>query len=132
MGTKDLDRRFGNIAMEKGFVTIDHLIKAITIQVMEEMATGVRKLIGQILYERGQITENQLEEVLKELKIAPKLFIGEIFALEPERDIHERDKHRHLHQGSDDCSKDLAGFESEHDHRDGDGQFEIVRGGRKG
>jgi hypothetical protein len=72
MTSTDLDRRFGNIAMEKGFVTIDQLIRAITIQVMEEMETGVRKLIGQILHERSQITKNQLEEVLNELKTIHK------------------------------------------------------------
>lgn len=67
MALKDLDRRFGNIAMAKGFVTIEQLVGAITVQVMEEMESGVRKLIGHILHERGQITETQLEEVLKEL-----------------------------------------------------------------
>ncbi|MFH0731146.1 MAG: hypothetical protein V2B19_32980 [Pseudomonadota bacterium] len=69
---KDLDRRFGNIAMEKGFVTIEQLVHAITIQVMEEVEKGIRKLIGNILNEQGQISEAQMEEVLKELMKDPR------------------------------------------------------------
>ena len=58
------EKRFGNIAVEKGFITLDQLITALEVQVQEEMEKGERRLIGQILLEMNVITSDQIKEVL--------------------------------------------------------------------
>ena len=57
--------------------------------------------------------------------------IGKILALEPQSDIDQADQDRHLHQGTDHGGKGLARINAEDRHRHGDGQFEIIGGGRK-
>ena len=37
METEHLEKRFGVLAVEKGFVTADHVIEALRIQVIEDM-----------------------------------------------------------------------------------------------
>ena len=58
------DKRFGFVAVELGFITTEHLFDALKTQVIEEMETGKRQLIGQILYKKGYITSIQIDEVL--------------------------------------------------------------------
>ena len=58
-------KRFGIIAVEKGFITKDHLSQALEIQIEENAEGGQHRLIGQILLDNGQITEAQIDEVLK-------------------------------------------------------------------
>jgi hypothetical protein len=57
-------KRFGTIAIEKGFLTKAQLIEALEIQAEENVNHGAHRLIGQILLEKGYITEGQIEEVL--------------------------------------------------------------------
>ena len=71
MVLRDHDRRFGNIAIEKGIVTIEQLLKAITIQVREEAETGKRKLISTILNEQGELAEEPAKEIFKEMVLIP-------------------------------------------------------------
>lgn len=61
------DRRFGNIAMEKGFITSDDLTEALKIQVEEEFEFEDRRLIGQILFGLKKMTVDQIKEVVAEL-----------------------------------------------------------------
>lgn len=66
--TSDLCRRFGAIAVRKGFVTIDEMKAAIMEQIDDNISGREHRLLGSILLSRGLITERQIEEVLPELK----------------------------------------------------------------
>lgn len=59
-----LDKRFGVVAIEKGFITLENLIEAMEIQVKEDLDGSEHRLIGQILWERGFISAEQINEVL--------------------------------------------------------------------
>jgi hypothetical protein len=59
-----LDKRFGILALEKGFVTADQVVDALKTQVEEDISSGTHRLIGRILLEKQVITLSQLDEVL--------------------------------------------------------------------
>jgi hypothetical protein len=59
-----LDKRFGVIALEKGFVTAEQVVDALKTQVEEDLSLGTHRLIGRILLEKQVITLSQLDEVL--------------------------------------------------------------------
>jgi hypothetical protein len=61
------ERRFGDIAIEKGFITSNDLTEALNIQVQEEIECRDRRLIGQILLGRDNMTVGQIKRVLAEL-----------------------------------------------------------------
>ncbi len=61
------ERRFGNIAIEKGFISSDDLKEALKIQVQEEIEFNDRRLIGQILFGLDKMTVTQIRVVLAEL-----------------------------------------------------------------
>ena len=56
-------KRFGNIAVEKGFISSSQLVEALEIQVTEEIENGKRRLIGEILLDLNFNTEEQIKEV---------------------------------------------------------------------
>ena len=60
-----LHKRFGTIAVEKGFITKAQVLQALKIQAEENIGNGQHRLLGQILLENEVITEDQIEEVLK-------------------------------------------------------------------
>jgi hypothetical protein len=64
MSKQKIDNRFGVVAIEKGFITSEQLIVALDIQIHEELEGSERRLIGQILIDKGQITSDQIDEVL--------------------------------------------------------------------
>ena len=67
-GTVQADRyekRFGVIAIERGFITPEDLFEALKIQVREELEGGSHRLIGEVLLARDCITIAQVEEVLE-------------------------------------------------------------------
>ena len=64
-----LDKRFGALAIEKGFITLEHLIDAMKIQILENTDGSDHRLIGQILWEEGYIKTEQIKEVLKTMGI---------------------------------------------------------------
>jgi hypothetical protein len=59
-----LDKRFGVIALEKGFVTAEQVVDALKTQVEEDLSLGTHRLIGRILLEKQVLTLSQLDEVL--------------------------------------------------------------------
>ena len=65
MPVKKLDKRFGTVAMEKGFVEPEHMFEAMKIQILENLEGTEHRLIGQILWEKGYITTKQIDEVVK-------------------------------------------------------------------
>ena len=64
MVEKELDKRFGTIAVKKGFVTQEQLIQAFSIQVAENLEKGEHRLIGAILLDQGLMTIQQIDEVI--------------------------------------------------------------------
>ena len=62
--------RFGQIALNKGFVTADHLKKALTEQVNKDFSGKFmpRRRIGEILFEKGWIRNKHIDVILKEQK----------------------------------------------------------------
>jgi predicted nucleotide-binding protein (sugar kinase/HSP70/actin superfamily) len=69
MSIERLDKRFGTIAIEKGFITLDHLFESLEIQCTEDLEGIKRRLLGQILLEKGYITNTQINEVLQSMGI---------------------------------------------------------------
>ncbi len=61
-------KRFGFIAVEKGFITADQLVEAFKVQVLEEIEKEKHRLIGAILFEHGFITLPQIDEVLQSMQ----------------------------------------------------------------
>ncbi len=66
MAIDNLDKRFGTIAVAKGFITPDQLIEALTTQIKENLGGNQHRLLGTILREMGFMTIQQIDEVLKE------------------------------------------------------------------
>ena len=64
METEHLEKRFGILAVEKGFITADQLIEALKIQVMEDIEKGKHRLVGRILLDQGLITLSQIDDLL--------------------------------------------------------------------
>ena len=69
MPVKKLDKRFGTLAIEKGFVEPEHIFEAMEIQILENLQGSEHRLIGQILWEKGYITTKQIDEVVKSMGI---------------------------------------------------------------
>jgi len=61
------EKRFGIIAIEKGYVTPDDLIEALRIQVQEDIGQEKHQRIGEILVTKGKMTDAQVEDVLEAL-----------------------------------------------------------------
>jgi hypothetical protein len=74
METEHLEKRFGVLSVEKGFVTADHVIEALRIQVIEDMQKGKHRLIGRIFLEQGLMTISQIDEVLASIGKGLPLF----------------------------------------------------------
>jgi len=58
------EKRFGIIAIEKGYITAEDLIKGLTIQVDEDVRRIPHRFLGQIFFEMGLMTDKQVDEVL--------------------------------------------------------------------
>ena len=60
-----LEKRFGTIAVEKGFTTKEQILEAMKQQVEEDLDGLEHRRIGSILYSLGYITIPQINEVLE-------------------------------------------------------------------
>ena len=62
-------RKFGQIAVNRGFINIEQVNEALTEQMSLNSFGRLRprKLIGEILFENGWITLQQIEIILKEI-----------------------------------------------------------------
>jgi hypothetical protein len=61
------EKRFGLIAIEKGYITPNDLIEALKEQIEEDVHKRKHRLIGNILRARGKMTDEQIQDVLKGL-----------------------------------------------------------------
>jgi hypothetical protein len=64
-----LDKRFGAVAIDKGFISLEQLFEAMKIQISENTKGIEHRLIGQILWEKGYISSEQINEVLESMGI---------------------------------------------------------------
>lgn len=65
MSVAKLTKRFGIIAIEKGFITKEQFVEAMAVQIENELE-GIRaKNLGTILSELGYMTEEQINEVVR-------------------------------------------------------------------
>lgn len=65
MVVEKLDKQFGIVAIENGFINPEQLLEAMKIQVYEDLEGAKHHLIGEILRAEGSITTDQIDEVLK-------------------------------------------------------------------
>ena len=65
MSEGKLVKRFGTVAVGKGFITPENLYEAVKIQILENLGSYDHRLIGQILLKLGYINTEQIKEVLK-------------------------------------------------------------------
>ena len=61
------EQRFGEVAVEKRFITFNQLLEAMTIQVKEDAGSGVHRLLGEILIDIGFMSASQVNGVLNEM-----------------------------------------------------------------
>ncbi len=64
MRKKEIDLRFGKVAVKKGFITVEQLIRAMELQIKENISNKRHRLIGKILLDEGLITDAQIFKVL--------------------------------------------------------------------
>lgn len=68
MDSGHLEKRFGLVAVEKGFVTPEQVREALDIQFTENMAKRKHRFIGTILVDKGYMKHSQISEVLKAME----------------------------------------------------------------
>ncbi len=66
--SKKFCARFGVISVNKGFVTADQMKTALIEQADDNIAERPHRLIGRIFFEKGWMTDNQIDTVLNELE----------------------------------------------------------------
>jgi hypothetical protein len=62
------DKRFGVIAVEKGFISKEQLYEAIKTQIDEDLQSMPHRLIGRILIRLGYLTDGQAQEILIKMR----------------------------------------------------------------
>jgi hypothetical protein len=67
MAEARLRKRFGSVAVKKGFISVEQLIEAVKIQVREDVEKGESRRIGRILLDLKFITKEQYDDVRKSL-----------------------------------------------------------------
>ena len=65
MMTEQLEKRFGTIAVAKGFITKAQLFESISVQLEQNLAGMEHSPVGSILYSLGYITISEIDEVLE-------------------------------------------------------------------
>ncbi len=62
---KHYQKRFGTIAVDKGYISEDQLIQALEMQAKENVTEGKHRLLGQIFVDEGLLTNEQVDEILE-------------------------------------------------------------------
>lgn len=75
---KHFHKRFGTIAVDKGYINDDQLIKALEIQAKENVMEGKHRLLGQIFVEESLLTAAQVDDILETMnqRIVYMLAVG--------------------------------------------------------
>ncbi len=64
---KKFDKRFGLVAIKKGYIAFEQAYEALVTQVTEELEGLKRRPIGEILFKKGYMTSIQVDRVLKSM-----------------------------------------------------------------
>ncbi len=70
-----MEKRFGYIAVDKGFINEEQLAEAMMLQIREDLGGQPHRLIGQILLALGHIQKHQISQVLGAMRL-PLAFCG--------------------------------------------------------
>ena len=62
---KHYHKRFGTIAVDKGYISEDQLIETLKMQAKENVKEGKHRLLGQIFLDEGLLTTTQVDEILE-------------------------------------------------------------------
>lgn len=62
------DKRFGVVAVERGFITKEQLFEALRVQIEEDLDGERHSLIGIILVRLGYLTAEQADDILGIMK----------------------------------------------------------------
>lgn len=68
MAASDREKKFGKIAIEKGYITESQLDSVIDAQMNDEIWDRKHRVISTILFHSGYITGQQIDEVLQVMK----------------------------------------------------------------
>lgn len=68
MSLFQLEKRFGDFAVQNGFITEEQLAEAMMIQIEEDLCGLEHRLVGQILLSLGYIDETQILKVLSDMR----------------------------------------------------------------
>lgn len=68
MPTRNLEKRFGTIAVKKGYITEGQLNSALDAQMVDTLQQRRHRVLGTILFEQGYINVEQIDEVLGAMK----------------------------------------------------------------
>jgi hypothetical protein len=71
-------KRFGTLAVEKGFITDRQLMGAIKIQSCDDMEGRDHRVIGTILFEQGYMNTKQVDHVLRSMAVSTKDPLGRV------------------------------------------------------
>jgi len=71
-------RRFGVVAIEKGFITQDQLNEALKAQVEENVEKHEHRFVGTILFGLSYITREEIIEVLETAEMEKRIMSGEM------------------------------------------------------
>lgn len=79
---KPFEKRFGMIAVGKGFITLEQLLEAMKIQISDDVDDKKsHRLIGDVLIEMGLLNPPQIGEVLdsmdRDMRIHEKIDVRE-------------------------------------------------------
>jgi hypothetical protein len=64
---KYYEKRFGMIAIDKGFITTEDLVMALSVQINENVKQKRHRLIGEILLDLNIMTADQIETVAHDI-----------------------------------------------------------------
>ena len=68
MPARNLEKRFGMIALKKGFITEGQLNSALDRQMRDTIQQRRHRVLGTILFDQGHITFEQIDQVLGAMK----------------------------------------------------------------
>ncbi len=94
MSYHQLEKRFGITAVEIGFITETQLHEAMTIQLNEDLHGMEHRLIGQILLEKGYISNARIREVLRQMGLPIRFCLCNYNNISTDSQTADRNKKR--------------------------------------
>lgn len=69
-----IEKRFGTIAIDKGYITTEQLIEALSIQHREDLSRSMHRPVAQILLDLGHLNATQIHVVLDQMGLPQALY----------------------------------------------------------